>query len=145
VKRGEDITVPDHWPGGEPIINPKFWSSFSTYTTIINNLLVDTMADRLRTHRDERRTRNSRSRSPRRHDPNSRRTRSPHRHHPKRIDAPEAAPRVLPYNSRQLTKRDYDVFKPMFALYLDIQKGKVLEDMDGTEVRGRWKSYIGKW
>lgn len=33
----------------------------------------------------------------------------------------------------------------MFALYLDIQKQKILEDMDETEVRGRWKSFMGKW
>ena len=33
----------------------------------------------------------------------------------------------------------------MFALYLDIQKGKVLEDMDEVEARGRWKSFLGKW
>lgn len=33
----------------------------------------------------------------------------------------------------------------MFALYLDIQKGKILEEMDETEARGRWKSFIGKW
>ncbi|CZS89822.1 related to RNA helicase HEL117 [Rhynchosporium graminicola] len=52
---------------------------------------------------------------------------------------------MLPFNSRQLGKRDYDVFKPMFATYLDIQKQKILEDMDETEVRGRWKSFVGKW
>ncbi|OAF62588.1 hypothetical protein VC83_01085 [Pseudogymnoascus destructans] len=33
----------------------------------------------------------------------------------------------------------------MFALYLDIQKGKILDDLDETEARGRWKSFIGKW
>lgn len=33
----------------------------------------------------------------------------------------------------------------MFALYLDIQKQKVLEDMDETEMKGRWKSFVGKW
>jgi len=31
----------------------------------------------------------------------------------------------------------------MFALYLDIQKGKILEDLDEVEVKGRWKSFIG--
>ncbi|KIN02035.1 hypothetical protein OIDMADRAFT_121262 [Oidiodendron maius Zn] len=51
----------------------------------------------------------------------------------------------LPYKSRPLTKRDYEVFKPMFALYLDIQKGKVLDDLDEVEVKGRWKSFLGKW
>jgi len=33
----------------------------------------------------------------------------------------------------------------MFALYLDIQKQLVLEDLDEHETRGRWKSFIGKW
>lgn len=33
----------------------------------------------------------------------------------------------------------------MFALYLDIQKGKELEDMEEREIGGRWKSFIGKW
>jgi len=32
----------------------------------------------------------------------------------------------------------------MFATYLDIQKQKILEDMDEIEVRGRWKSFIGR-
>ncbi|KFX92062.1 hypothetical protein V490_05582 [Pseudogymnoascus sp. VKM F-3557] len=36
-------------------------------------------------------------------------------------------------------------FRPMFALYLDIQKGKILDDLDETEAKGRWKSFIGKW
>ena len=33
----------------------------------------------------------------------------------------------------------------MFASYLDIQKGKVLEDMDEGEAKGRWKSFINRW
>lgn len=30
-------------------------------------------------------------------------------------------------------------------MYLDIQKGLVIEDMDEHEVMGRWKSFIKKW
>jgi hypothetical protein len=90
-----------------------------------------------------------RSRSPDRQAHRGHRVRSPHRHHHrshKHAPAVEAeAPKVLPYNSRHLTKRDYTVFKPMFALYLDIQKGKDLEEMDEVEAKGRWKSFIGKW
>jgi hypothetical protein len=52
---------------------------------------------------------------------------------------------VLPFNSRELKKRDYEAFEPLFALYLDIQKGKVLDELDEHEVRGRWKSFVGKW
>jgi hypothetical protein len=103
------------------------------------------MSERIRTHREDERTRDSRSRSPRREPTHSRRTRSPHRHHHKRKHSPEAAPKELPYNSRQLTKRDFDNFKPLFALYLDIQKGKVLDELDEVEVKGRWKSFLGKW
>ncbi|KAK4936484.1 hypothetical protein LTR10_022647 [Elasticomyces elasticus] len=33
----------------------------------------------------------------------------------------------------------------MFALYLDIQKQIEIDDLDETEVRGRWKSFVGKW
>jgi len=91
--------------------------------------------------------RDSRSRSPRHHTTHSHRTRSPHRHNHKRKRSPDAttAPKELPFNSRQLTKRDFEAFKPMFALYLDIQKGKVLDELEETEVRGRWKSFLGKW
>lgn len=103
------------------------------------------MSDHYRPHREGIRRRESRSRSPRRYHESSHRTRSPHRHHHRRKRSPEDTPKGLPYNSRQLTKHDFQAFKPMFALYLDIQKGKILEDMDKTEVRGRWKSFIGKW
>lgn len=33
----------------------------------------------------------------------------------------------------------------MFALYLDIQKQLVLEELPEMEVKGRWKSFVGKW
>jgi hypothetical protein len=33
----------------------------------------------------------------------------------------------------------------MFALYLDIQKQKVLDDLGEVEAKGRWKSFMGKW
>ncbi|MCJ1250199.1 hypothetical protein MMC30_007425 [Trapelia coarctata] len=33
----------------------------------------------------------------------------------------------------------------MFALYLEIQKQLVLEDLPEKEARGRWKSFVGKW
>jgi peroxin-14 len=33
----------------------------------------------------------------------------------------------------------------MFGMYLDIQKGKILEDLSEEEVKGRWKSFVGKW
>ncbi|KAH6707664.1 hypothetical protein BKA61DRAFT_738971 [Leptodontidium sp. MPI-SDFR-AT-0119] len=103
------------------------------------------MDDTNRTHRGSDRTRDERSRSPRRQHSHSHRARSPHRQHHKRKHSPDKVPKTLPFNSRELRKRDYDAFKPMFATYLDIQKQKILEDMDHTEVRGRWKSFMGKW
>ncbi|KAI4168771.1 MAG: hypothetical protein LQ343_006153 [Gyalolechia ehrenbergii] len=42
-------------------------------------------------------------------------------------------------------KRDQEEYTPMFALYLDIQKHLVLEEMDEREVRGRWKRFVGRW
>jgi hypothetical protein len=107
------------------------------------------MSSRFSSQREDDRTHPSRSRSPRHSPQHYHRERSPHRHHHKRKRSPDptsnAAPKELPFNSRQLTKRDYEAFKPMFALYLDIQKGKILEELDETEAKGRWKSFLGKW
>jgi hypothetical protein len=111
-----------------------------------NTWQQSTMADRTRSYHGDGLARNSRSQSPHRHRAHSHRTRSPHRsHHKRRHHAPETAPADLPYSSRPLTKRDYPIFRPMFGLYLDIQKGKNLDDLDEVEVKGRWKSFIGKW
>lgn len=89
----------------------------------------------------------SRSRSPTRDEHKSHRTRSPHRHHHRHKTSGTKAPAAtaLPYNSRQLTKGDFKVFRPMFGLYLDIQKQKDLDGMDEVEAKGRWKSFLGKW
>jgi hypothetical protein len=96
---------------------------------------------------DRRRSRSPRRRDASRLDTYRARSPQPHRHHHRRKhnNADNIAPAVLPYNSRELTKRDYAAFRPMFALYLDIQKGKVLDELDEQEVRGRWKSFLGKW
>ncbi|KAL4820823.1 hypothetical protein BDW67DRAFT_180380 [Aspergillus spinulosporus] len=51
----------------------------------------------------------------------------------------------LPFQARELRKRDLETYKPMFAMYLDIQKGKILEELSEEEVKGRWKSFVGKW
>ncbi|PCH06510.1 Hypothetical protein PENO1_016790 [Penicillium occitanis (nom. inval.)] len=74
------------------------------------------------------------------------RERKRHHHRERKELSPvSAAPPVLPFNARQLSKRDLSQLEPMFAMYLDIQKGLVLEDMDEQEVMGRWKSFIKKW
>ncbi|KAJ5104030.1 hypothetical protein N7532_004559 [Penicillium argentinense] len=104
-------------------------------------------------HRHRHRDR-SRSRSPHRSDKH----RSEHRHrhdkdrghdrdrerHDRRVKKP-SAPVVLPYQARELGRRDLEIYEPMFAMYLDIQKGKFIEDLDEDEVKGRWKSFTGKW
>ncbi|KAF4609827.1 hypothetical protein G7Y89_g15796 [Cudoniella acicularis] len=105
----------------------------------------------------------SRSRSPRRHHTHSHRSRSPHKRkrtfshsHSRELPSipkskstappPPTKAKELPYNARQLNKHDYNSFKQVFALYLDIQKGGlVLDDLDEKERRGRWKSFLGKW
>ncbi|KAL2796907.1 hypothetical protein BJX66DRAFT_126072 [Aspergillus keveii] len=60
-------------------------------------------------------------------------------------DCDQPAAIILPFNARQLGKRDLRAFEPMFAMYLDIQKGLLLEDLSEDEVKGRWKSFTGKW
>ncbi|KAJ5294007.1 hypothetical protein N7508_008828 [Penicillium antarcticum] len=56
-----------------------------------------------------------------------------------------AQPVVLPLQARELSRRDLEAYEPMFGMYLDIQKGKFIEDMDEEEVKGRWKSFVQKW
>ncbi|KAJ5493258.1 hypothetical protein N7539_002004 [Penicillium diatomitis] len=58
---------------------------------------------------------------------------------------PPRQPIVLPYEARELSRRDLETYEPMFAMYLDIQKGKILEDLSAEEVKGRWKSFVRKW
>lgn len=104
----------------------------------------------------------SRSRSPSRsdrHDRHSRRRRDDHRHHhghhrrhgrqdrdrDRTPDGTKSTRVVLPFEARELHKRDLTQFQPLFAMYLDIQKGLLLEDLSEEEVKGRWKSFVRKW
>lgn len=36
-------------------------------------------------------------------------------------------------------------FRPLLAQYLEVQKQKDITVLDEREVRGRWKSFVGKW
>ncbi|KAJ4393487.1 hypothetical protein N0V93_002699 [Gnomoniopsis smithogilvyi] len=59
-----------------------------------------------------------------------------------------ASPAVaeLPFKARPLSyKHDLDAFEPLFANYLDIQKGKDYYSLDAYEQKGRWKSFVNKW
>jgi len=35
--------------------------------------------------------------------------------------------------------------RAVFALYLDIQKHIDIDELSSDEVKGRWKSFVGKW
>lgn len=56
---------------------------------------------------------------------------------------PVGAP--LPFGARSLWKRDLDWYRPLFAVYLDVQKRLDIESLNERELIGRWKSFIGKW
>ena len=47
--------------------------------------------------------------------------------------------------SQPLRKHDYDAYKALFAEYLDLQKQIDVDDLSETEVKGRWRSFLGKW
>jgi hypothetical protein len=80
-----------------------------------------------------------RPRSPvRERDRKRRRRHSPDSH---RADIAKA----LPFGARTLNKHDLEAQRPMFALYLDIQKHKDIDELDEGEIKGRWKSFIHKW
>ncbi|KAI9734326.1 MAG: hypothetical protein M1834_002432 [Cirrosporium novae-zelandiae] len=107
----------------------------------------------------------SRSRSPYSHDSRRRpRSRSPlprkhhhhhhHRHHGSTTRSKSLKPSssrslpepvVLPLGAPKLSKHSFQDYKPLFALYLDVQKQLLIEDLDEREVRGRWKAFVGKW
>lgn len=93
--------------------------------------------------------RRSRSRSPHRSVRNVlRRSRSPRFPRRRRYDGEgpsETSDTRLPFDARPISKHDLPRFRPMFGLYLDIQKQLVLEELTGHEVRGRWKSFVSKW
>lgn len=44
-----------------------------------------------------------------------------------------------------MSKNDLPAFEPLLAEFLFIQKQKDLYEMDEREVKGRWKSFLGKW
>ncbi|ROV96002.1 hypothetical protein VMCG_07991 [Cytospora schulzeri] len=69
-----------------------------------------------------------------------------HHHHHHHSSDPKEAPVQIPFNARPLSyKHDLDAFEPLFAYYLDIQKGKDFYELDSHEARGRWKSFVNKW
>ncbi|KKA28742.1 hypothetical protein TD95_004762 [Thielaviopsis punctulata] len=71
--------------------------------------------------------------------------RKDHNRHREKSSQEPPEPVILPYDARQLSKRDFAVFIPMLAYYIDLQKQKDLLAMDEREIKGRWKSFMGKW
>ncbi|KAK4542166.1 hypothetical protein LTR36_007013 [Oleoguttula mirabilis] len=51
----------------------------------------------------------------------------------------------LPLHAHHLHKQDFDSYRAVFADYLDIQKQLDLDELSEDEVKGRWKSFLGKW
>lgn len=91
---------------------------------------------------NENRKRRSRSRSPVSSDRHHRRrSRDRDQHHASK----SSASRVLPFNAQKIAKHDLREYRPMFALYLDIQKNLDIEELPEDEVKGRWKSFVNKW
>ncbi|KAL6236907.1 hypothetical protein BDW75DRAFT_98770 [Aspergillus navahoensis] len=100
--------------------------------------------DRDRDHERRHRHRHGHSHSDSRSHPHSYRRDGGPRTEPKHRHETRVAI-TLPFQARELRKRDLKTYEPMFAMYLDIQKGKILEDLSEEEVKGRWKSFVGKW
>ncbi|KAF2198348.1 hypothetical protein GQ43DRAFT_338712, partial [Delitschia confertaspora ATCC 74209] len=98
----------------------------------------------------------SRSRSPRGHARSKhkqRRSRSPrrgeHSRHKRRRSRSRSRSRSwpvnLPFGAQSLPKDDFAEYEPLFSTYLRMQKNLHIEDLDDREIRGRWKSFVGKW
>ena len=88
------------------------------------------------------------ARSPERASGIRKRSRSPSHHsydHPRRDRRRSPIVQPFPFGASTLHKRDFVDYKPMFALYLDVQKRIELEELSENEVKGRWKSFVGKW
>ncbi|KAJ5648277.1 hypothetical protein N7490_004649 [Penicillium lividum] len=96
-------------------------------------------------HRDDARSRSPHRADRHRSDRHHRRHDRDREHHDQKSNETPTQPVTLPLQARQLSRRDLEAFQPMFAMYLDIQKGKFIEDMSEDEVKGRWKSFIHKW
>ncbi|KAI8963234.1 hypothetical protein F5Y11DRAFT_164034 [Daldinia sp. FL1419] len=85
------------------------------------------------------------------HEKSSTRHRHPSDHHHRshrhrRSSTPSTrTPNELPLGARSLVRSDLEVFKPLLAQYLEVQKCKDIAALDEREVKGRWKSFVGKW
>ncbi|MCJ1431404.1 hypothetical protein MMC27_000756 [Xylographa pallens] len=67
-----------------------------------------------------------------------------HKAHDKRKRSAALAT-LLPFQAAHLSKHDFSSQKPLFALYLEVQKQMALNHLSEIEARGRWKSFVGRW
>ena len=51
----------------------------------------------------------------------------------------------LPFRATPLRKQDIKRHEALFAYYLDVQKHLAIEELSEKEMKGRWKSFVGKW
>ncbi|KAK3690780.1 hypothetical protein LTR37_019002 [Vermiconidia calcicola] len=71
------------------------------------------------------------------------RSRSPHHHkHRHHAKPPEAK---LPFRCQPLHKHDLDAYQALFYEYLELQKQLDVGKLTQDELKGRWKSFLGKW
>lgn len=66
-----------------------------------------------------------------------------HKHH--FHHSSKATTKPLPLLANPLSKHELSTHRPLFALYLDIQKQIDIEDLAEDEIKGRWKSFLKKW
>ncbi|KAI9900598.1 hypothetical protein N3K66_004860 [Trichothecium roseum] len=68
-----------------------------------------------------------------------------HHHRHEKRQRQRAVAEELPFSARYLVRGDLVKFEYLFAYYLDLQKQIDINELDEREVRGRWKSFVGKW
>ena len=142
-----DLIPPQRNPKRSEIMSYRERSDSYSHRSVTRSASPDSRHHHRHQHHHVSRSRSPAERSSRR----SRHHHHHHSHHRHRHDRHSektrrtAAPVELPFGARQLSKRDLPLFEPMFAMYLDIQKGIIMEDLSDEEVKGRWKSFIGKW
>ncbi|KAK3316333.1 hypothetical protein B0H66DRAFT_291774 [Apodospora peruviana] len=69
-----------------------------------------------------------------------------HHHYHKKVEEGGEENKPLPYGTRALSRRhDFQAFEGLFAYYLDLHKSLDINELPDEEVRGRWRSFVGKW
>ncbi|KAK4178679.1 hypothetical protein QBC36DRAFT_385703 [Triangularia setosa] len=105
----------------------------------------DNNRDKERRHRHHHKDKHhsSRDRSRRHHHHHHRRSHSRHRSSHEHQDTPPSIP--LPFNRLPLSKSSLNSHLPLFQSYLHRVKNIDLPSLSETELKGRWKSFMGKW